>query len=53
MEIFNESMSAVRSSVEWLFVDIISYFTLLGFKKNLKIGLSQAGSMYIVCAILA
>ena len=52
VQIFNESMSAVRSSVEWLFGDIINYFKFLDFKKNLKIGLSQVGKMYIVCAIL-
>ncbi|XP_074634541.1 uncharacterized protein LOC141893070 [Acropora palmata] len=52
MEIFNESMSAVRSSVEWLFADVINYFKFLDFKKNLKIGLSQVGKMYLVCAIL-
>ena len=37
MEMFNESMSAVRSSVEWLFGDIVNYFKFLDFKKNLKI----------------
>ena len=53
MEMFNESMSAVRSSVEWLFGDIVNYFRFLDFKKNLKInGLSQVGKMYIVCSIL-
>ena len=52
MEIFNESMSAVRASVEWLFSDIVNYFKFLDFKKNLKIGLSQVGKMYIACAIL-
>ena len=52
MEMFNGSMSAVRSSVEWLFGDIVNYFKFLDFKKNLKIGLSQVGKMYIVCAIL-
>ena len=53
MKILNESMSAVLSSVEWLFADIITgnYFEFLDFKKNLKIGLSQVGKMYIVCAI--
>ena len=45
-------MSAVRSSVEWLFGDIVNYFKFLDFKKNLKIGLSQVGKMYIVCSIL-
>ena len=52
MEMFNESMSAVRASVEWLFADIINYFKFLDFKKDLKIGLSQVGKIYIVCAIL-
>ena len=49
---FNESMSAVRASVEWLFADIINYCKFLDFKKNLKIGLSQVGKMYIVCTLL-
>ena len=52
MHIFNDSMSAVRVSVEWLFADIINYFKFLDFKKDLKIGLSQVGKMYIVCALL-
>ena len=52
MEIFNEKMSAVRASVEWLFAEIINYFKFLVFKKNLRIGLSQVGKIYIVCAIL-
>ena len=48
----NDSMSAVRASVEWLFADIINYFKFLDFKKDLKRGLSQVGKMYIVCALL-
>lgn len=52
MHMFNESMSAVRASVEWIFADVINYFKFLDFKKNLKIGLSQVGKMYVVCAIL-
>ena len=52
MQLFNKSMSAVRCSVEWIFGDIINYLKFLDFKKNLKIGLSQVGKMYIVCAIL-
>ena len=31
MEIFKEKMSAIRASVEWLFVDIISYFKFVDF----------------------
>ena len=52
LEDFNRSVSAVRSSVEWIFGDIINYFKFLDFKKNLKIGVSQVGIIYIVCAIL-
>ena len=40
MQMFNEAMSAVHASVEWLFGDIINYIKFLDFKKNLKIGLS-------------
>jgi len=49
---FNAAMSKVRIFVEWIFGDIINYFAFLDFKKNLKIGLSAVGKMYIVCALL-
>ena len=52
MQAYNSAMSEVRSSVEWLFGDIIGYFKFLDFKKNLKIGLSSVGKMYVVCALL-
>ena len=52
MEMFNDSMSSVRVSVEWLFGDILNYFKFLDFKKNLKIGLSSVGKIYVVCALL-
>ena len=52
MEEFNTSMSSVRTSVEWLFGDIVNYFKFIDYKKNLKIGLSHVGKMYIVCALL-
>ena len=45
-------MSEVTVCVEWIFGDIINYFKFLDFKKNLKIGLSAVGKMYIVCALL-
>ena len=32
MEAINSAMSAVGSSVEWLFRDIVSYFKFLDFK---------------------
>ena len=49
---FNRSMSTVRESVEWLFNDITNYFKFLDFKKNLKIGLSSVGKMYVVSVLL-
>ena len=52
MEAYNTAMSSVRTSVEWLFGDIINYFKFLDFKKNLKLGLSSVGKMFIVSAIL-
>ena len=52
MQAYNSAMSEVRSSVEWLFGDVINYFKFLDFKKNLKIGLSSVGKMYVVCALL-
>jgi len=36
MEMFNESMSVVRSSVEWLFGDIVNYFKCLKKKKKIE-----------------
>ncbi|XP_066918199.1 uncharacterized protein [Clytia hemisphaerica] len=49
---FNTAMSTCRISVEWVFNDIINYFKFIDFKKNLKVGLSPIGKMYIVCALL-
>ena len=37
---FNESMKTVRTAVEWVFGDIINFFSFLDFKRNLEIGLS-------------
>ncbi|XP_068738458.1 uncharacterized protein [Montipora capricornis] len=52
MEQFNKSMSSVRTSVEWIFGDIVASFKFLDFKKNLKIGLSAVGKHYVVSALL-
>ena len=52
IELFNKDMSSVRASVEWIFNDITNYYKFLDFKKNLKLGLSCIGKMYIVAAIL-
>ena len=52
MVAYNKSMSRVRVSVQWIFGDIVNYFKFMDFKKNLKIGLSQVGKMYVVSAVL-
>ena len=52
MEEYNAEMSSVRVTVEWLFGNIINDFKFLDFKKNLKIGMSSVGKMYLVCALL-
>ena len=49
---FNQSMSRVRVSVEWIFGDIINSFKFMDFKKNQKIGLSPVGQFYIASALL-
>lgn len=52
MEGYNAEMSSVRVTVEWLFGNIINDFKFLDFKKKLKIGTSNVGKMYLVCALL-
>ena len=49
---FNQSMSQVRVSVEWVFNEIVTYFTFIDFTKELNIGLSPVGKTYAVCALL-
>ena len=51
-EVWNAKMSSVRTSVEWIFGDIINFFKFLNFKKNLKIGLTPVGKMCILCSVL-
>ena len=51
MQAFNEAMSSVRVSVEWLFGDVSNYFKFIDFKQNLKLGLSAIGKQYIVAAL--
>lgn len=52
MELYNTRMSKGRTSVEWIFGDVINSFKFLDYKKNLKVGLSTFGKMYVVCAII-
>lgn len=51
MAAFNKSMNTARVSVEWIFGDICNYFKFIDFKKNLKIGLSSVGKLYMVSAL--
>ena len=45
-------MSKARIGVKWVFGDISNFFKFLDFKKNLKIGLSPIGKMYLICTFL-
>ena len=48
----NIILSKVRIGVEWVFGDITNFFKFLDFKKNLKIGLSPIGKLFIVCTLI-
>ncbi|CAH3180262.1 unnamed protein product [Porites lobata] len=52
MQQYNAEMSAVSSSVEWLFGDVINSFKFNDFKKDLKLFLSSVGKIYVVSVIL-
>ena len=49
---YNKGMNAVRSSVEWLFGDVINSFKFNDFKKDLKLFLSTVGKIYVVSVLL-
>ena len=49
---FNQSMSKVRICVEWECGDIVNYFKVTDYTKDLKVGLSAVGKIYFVCALL-
>ena len=51
-EMRERAMSSVRTSVEWLFGDISTYFKFIDFETILKIGMSAVGKQYIVCALM-
>ena len=52
MEQYNTEMSAVRSSVEWLFGDVINSFKFNDFKKDLKLFLTSVGKICVVSFLL-
>ena len=39
-------------SVEWVFKEIVTYFNVIDFKKDLTIGLRPVGETYVDCALL-
>ena len=49
---FNERMSSVRVSVEWVFGDIVERFKFTDFKKTQTVGLSPVAKQYAVSALL-
>ena len=49
---FNERMSDVRVAVEWMFGCVSNYYKFIEFQKQLQIGLSPVGKLYLVCGIL-
>ena len=48
----NKATSSVRVSVEWLFGLKKNYFKFMDFKQMQRIGMSPAGKVYVVCALL-
>ena len=49
MQAYNHSMSTTRSSVEWLFGDIVNFFKFLDFKKFKNRSKSILKNVYCVC----
>lgn len=51
-EAYNRSMSNVKTSVEWIFGDVINSFKFLDFKNNHKITLTTMVKMHVVCSLV-
>jgi len=49
---YRASMSTVKMAVEWVFGDKLTYFALMDYKKDLKIGLSPVNKMYTISTLL-
>jgi hypothetical protein len=52
MREFNKAMSGVRVSVEWMFGNITKYFSIVDFKRQMKVNLSAIGQLYFVPTLL-
>lgn len=44
--VFNKAMSGSRNAVEWIFKELKQYWTVLGFKRKLRIGESPVAALY-------
>ena len=51
-ERYNQAMSSVGVSVEWLFGLVSNYFKFIDFKKMQRIGVSHVAKVYIICSLL-
>ena len=51
--LFNQRMSSVRVSVEWIFGDVIERFKFTDYSKLQKIGLSAVSKQYVISAFLS
>src|SRR4051812_34866614 len=51
-KLFNKDISAVRECVKWQFSKIMTLFSFLDFKKNLKLWLQPVGRYYLVGGFL-
>lgn len=51
-ETHNQLMNSVRVAVALVFGEIVNYFSFLDYKKDLKVGLSAIGKMYLLSALL-
>ena len=50
---FNKPMSSVRISVEWIFKEVKMQFTVMEFKRKMKLVESPIGLMFLCCMFLS
>ena len=52
VQTFNEAMSEVGISLEWIFEAITNYYKFVDFKKQLDYNISPVWIIYFMCGIL-
>jgi len=50
---FNKAMSSIRISVEWIFKEVKMHFTVVDFKRKMKILESPIGLLFLCCMFLS